>query len=441
MAIDAFFHFVNALVQLLLLDLLLSGDNAVVIALACRSLAPRQMRSAMLIGTGGAMILRIAMATSLGLLLNVPLLKFAGGVALVGIAIKLLLVEGEDRGDEMAARDAVPSATDLWPAVGTIVVADIVMSLDNVVGLAAVAKGDLFLLALGLLISMPLLMFGSLLVTSLLRRYPFLVRAGSAMLGWIGGDIAVSDPMWADWVNQQSPALTVVVPPLMAVFVLWESRVIEQRRPGLSALRRARRRGKSSPAVRWAPLSVGSHFAVRAAHAVVVTAKDAVVSASTGSAPSAVAMPSNPPAVDPIATDAGEPRSAAVVTRKSWFLNPLRSRWTPVAAAVVLLAAGLDLVTRISLPQPAQLHRYDCTGTDATVYFRHGEARFRLATGAAFASGAIQQDNQIVWGDYQAAAMALGIAPPTHIRRDDEQSLVIDGGGFARVECTRHVGK
>ncbi|MGA2191569.1 MAG: YjbE family putative metal transport protein [Steroidobacteraceae bacterium] len=239
MDVDSIVHYLSLTLEVFYLDLLLSGDNALVIALACRSLPPEQTRRAMLIGIEGAVVLRILLTTVAGLLLYIPLLKLIGGVALTGIAIKVTI---EDVGERRSARGAPRNPAGMWSAVGTIVVADLVMSVDNVVALASVAKGSIFVLATGLLMSVPLLMYGSLFVTALLRRYPLLKRGGGAMLGWLAGDIAISDPLFSDWVNQQAPALTLVVPILTLVFVLVESRIMEQAQAAAHALRPQRRR-------------------------------------------------------------------------------------------------------------------------------------------------------------------------------------------------------
>jgi len=229
MGFDSFFHYVNLTLEVFFVNLLLSGDNAVVIALACRSLPPELTKRAMVIGIDAAIALRIVLTAGASFLLHIPLLKLVGGVALTVIAIKLTI---EERGAAEFDRSAPKNPPGLWSAVGTIIVADLVMSVDNVVALAAVAQGSIFILTMGLLMSVPLLLYGSLFVTALFKRYPLLKRAGGAMLGWLAGDIAISDPMIADWVNQQSPALTVVVPILVVAFVLIESRIMEEAQAG-----------------------------------------------------------------------------------------------------------------------------------------------------------------------------------------------------------------
>ena len=225
MGFDDFIRYVQLTFEVFFVNLLLSGDNAVVIALACRSLPPALTRRAMLIGIEAAIVMRVLLTAVASLLMRIPLLQLAGGVALTVIAIRLTIERQEG-----ARADADPPAVaaDLWSAVGTIFVADLVMSVDNVVALAAVAKGSLLILAIGLLMCVPFLLYGSLFVTALLRRYPLLKRGGGAMLGWLAGDIAISDPMIAGWVGEQSPALTVVVPLLVVVYVLYQSRIMER---------------------------------------------------------------------------------------------------------------------------------------------------------------------------------------------------------------------
>src|ERR1019366_6173900 len=179
MGFDNSFHYLNLTLQVFFVNLLLSGDNAVVIALACRSVPPDLTKRAMLIGIDGAIALRILLATVATFLMHIPLLKLVGGVALTVIAIKLTI---EEQGETKSGKSPPDNHPGLWSAVGTIIAADLVMSVDNVIALAAVAQGSIVILTMGLLMSVPLLIYGSLFVTALLRRYPLLKRAGGAML-------------------------------------------------------------------------------------------------------------------------------------------------------------------------------------------------------------------------------------------------------------------
>jgi YjbE family integral membrane protein len=174
--------------QILWIDLLLSGDNAVVIAMACRSLPPRQRRMGMILGAGVAVMLRVAFASVTTTLMTVPWLKLVGALLLMWVATKLIAPDQEEHGD-------VTSADTLWRAVRTIAIADAVMSLDNVIAIAGAAKGSVLLIAIGLAISIPLIVAGSAIVMRLLERFPILVWAGGALLGWIAGELIVSDPV------------------------------------------------------------------------------------------------------------------------------------------------------------------------------------------------------------------------------------------------------
>jgi YjbE family integral membrane protein len=177
-----------AIVEIIWINILLSGDNAVVIALACRSLPQRQRFWGMVIGAGAAAVLRIGFAGIITELMLLPFVKMIGGVALVWIAINLLAPQGPDD-------DAPEAGSSLWRAVRIVVVADLVMSLDNVIAIAAVAKGRYVLLIIGLAISIPMVIAGSALVFALLQRFPILVWGGAAVLGWVAGDIFADDPV------------------------------------------------------------------------------------------------------------------------------------------------------------------------------------------------------------------------------------------------------
>jgi YjbE family integral membrane protein len=172
--------------KIMWINVLLSGDNALVIALACRGLEPRQRLWGMILGAGVAVVLRIIFTGIVATLMELPYLKLVGGLALIVIAAKLLVPE--DEGED------VKSASHLWAAVQIVVVADIVMSLDNVIAVAAAANGSVPLLILGLAISVPLIVAGAALIMALLNRLPILVWAGAILLGWIAGDVIATDP-------------------------------------------------------------------------------------------------------------------------------------------------------------------------------------------------------------------------------------------------------
>src|SRR5215216_591061 len=177
-----------ALVKIMWINILLSGDNAVVIAMACRGLPPRQRVWGMILGAGVAVLLRIVFTVFVAALMTLPWLKIVGGLALFYIAAKLLVPEDADENETEAAEH-------LWRAVRIVAIADIIMSLDNVIAIAAAAQGNVALLVLGLAISIPLIVAGAALIMALLDRYPILVWAGAALLGWIVGEVIATDPV------------------------------------------------------------------------------------------------------------------------------------------------------------------------------------------------------------------------------------------------------
>lgn len=183
-------QFFLLVLQIIWIDILLSGDNAVVIALACRSLPPKQRRLGIILGASTAVVLRIAFALIISYLLAIPYLRIIGGLLLLYIAVKL--VKGGDE-DEHEVRES----DTLFKAVRTIAIADAVMSLDNVVAIAAASKGRAEVFALGLVVSIPLIVVGASVITALMSRLPLLVWAGAALLGWIAGEMVVADPFMA----------------------------------------------------------------------------------------------------------------------------------------------------------------------------------------------------------------------------------------------------
>lgn len=184
--------------KIIWINILLSGDNALVIAMACRNLPQKQRFWGMIFGAAAAVLLRIIFTGIVATLMSLPYLKLAGGLALIFIAAKLLVPEAEDE-------EGVSSAASLWAAVQIVVVADIVMSLDNVIAVAAAANGSVPLLILGLAISVPLIVVGAALIMAVLEKLPILVWAGAGLLGWIAGDVIATDIAVAPFVQSFFP--------------------------------------------------------------------------------------------------------------------------------------------------------------------------------------------------------------------------------------------
>ena len=194
------------LLKIIWINIILSGDNAVVIALAARSLPPEQQRQAVLFGSGAAVVLRIVLTVVAVQLLALPYLQIVGGALLLWIGVQLLSEHGDDEGEEKQYGS-------MMAAIRTILIADLVMSLDNVIAVAAAAKGSTTLLILGLAISIPLVIFGSTLMIRLMERFPIVITFGAGLIGWVGGETMISDNVLlstvegAHWLHYAGPVL------------------------------------------------------------------------------------------------------------------------------------------------------------------------------------------------------------------------------------------
>ena len=178
-------NFLLSVVPILWINILLSGDNAVVIAMACHNLSDKYRRPAIFFGSAGAIVLRIVFCALIVMLLAIPYLKLVGGALLLWIGVKLML--GEDDEANIKAHE------NLWAAIWTIIVADAVMSLDNAIAIAAAARGDFTLIVIGLVISIPIIILGATLIARMLDRFPWLGLVGAALIGWIAGEVMAGD--------------------------------------------------------------------------------------------------------------------------------------------------------------------------------------------------------------------------------------------------------
>ena len=236
------YEFWIGLAKIIGVNIVLSGDNAVVIALAARSLQPRQQKLAIFWGSGAAIVMRIALTLFAVQLLTLPWLKLVGSLLLFWIGVKLLV---EEEGG-----DGIESHDNLIAAIKTILIADLVMSLDNVIAVAAAAAGNTTLLILGLAISIPLIVFGSTLMLKLMERFPIIITLGAMLLGYLAGEMFFSDPAIVPWVNANLPyhdwhvipgTLDISIPGLIGavlVYVIgkwWQKRISAKARAEASA--------------------------------------------------------------------------------------------------------------------------------------------------------------------------------------------------------------
>ena len=202
-----------AVAEIILINILLSGDNAVVIALACRNLPLKQRRQGIFWGVVGAIVLRIALTFFAMSLLVLPYLKLLGGVLLVWIGIKLIAQEEREE-------HRVKASKRLLTAIWTIIVADLVMSLDNVMAVAAAAKGHAVLMVFGLAVSIPIVIISSQLIMRSMERYPLVILAGGGLLGYIAGDMAIEDPVVEPWLVENAAHVANLIPLASLVLVI-----------------------------------------------------------------------------------------------------------------------------------------------------------------------------------------------------------------------------
>ena len=212
--------FLFALLNIIFINIILSGDNAVVIAMAVRSLPPKQRQHGILLGTAGAVLLRISLTFVAARLLEVPLVKLCGGLLILWIAFKLLLGESEE--------DKEKEVNGLRQAIITILMADLVMSLDNVLGVAGASNGNLLLLIIGLATSIPIVIFASNIITRLMDRYPVIVVLGAAVLGRVAGEMIVSDPFMIRTFHHPGHLAAYTIQAFLAIGVVITAKVWEQ---------------------------------------------------------------------------------------------------------------------------------------------------------------------------------------------------------------------
>jgi YjbE family integral membrane protein len=212
---------VIALTQIMLINVVLSGDNAVVIALACRRLSPAHQKKAFIWGSVGVVVLMVGLTACVVFLLSLPYLEIVGSLLLLWIGIKLLVAED-------AAEDGkVEQKATLMAAIRTIIIADIIMSLDNVLAMAGAAKGHMWMLIAGLVVTVPIILFGSALLMKLMDRFPVFVMIGAALIGWVAGEMLISDPAIKDWVDTNMSILHWVSPITCAVAVIAIGKTLE----------------------------------------------------------------------------------------------------------------------------------------------------------------------------------------------------------------------
>ena len=217
---------VIAVLQIIAIDIVLGGDNAIIIALACRNLPKHQRRAGILWGTAGAIILRVILVFFATSLMEIWGLRSIGGILLIWIGVKLLTeVETNDLDGK------INQSSNLLTAIRTIIIADFVMSLDNALAITAAAKGNIGLVVFGLLLSVPIIISGSALILRLMERFPIIITAGAGLLGWLGGGLIISDKLFAEFTTTSLPASPTVAAAVGAISVVTIGRFLAKPKP------------------------------------------------------------------------------------------------------------------------------------------------------------------------------------------------------------------
>ena len=214
-------HLLLRALEIVMIDLLLAGDNALVIALAVRTLPKKDRRLGLLCGAGGAVLLRVALTTVAARLLTIPYLQLAGGLFVLWIALKVLI-------DASAATDEAPVASRFWQAIWYIVLADVTMSTDNILAIAGASKGSIWLILFGLVVSIPFVVLSSNLLASLMDRFPALIYVGAAILGKVGGEMILTDALVVQLWNP-SDTVRYVVEGVLALAIMGGGRLLAAR--------------------------------------------------------------------------------------------------------------------------------------------------------------------------------------------------------------------
>ena len=215
-----------AVLQIIAIDIILGGDNAIIIALACRNLPKDQRLAGILWGTAGAIILRVILVFFATSLMEIPGLRLIGGILLIWIGVKLLTeVETHNLDGK------INQSSNLLTAIRTIIIADFIMSLDNALAITAAAKGDIGLVVFGLLLSVPIIIWGSALILRLMERFPVIITAGAGLLGWLGGGLMISDKLLAEFTAILPPATPTMATAIGAIFVIAVGRFFAKPKP------------------------------------------------------------------------------------------------------------------------------------------------------------------------------------------------------------------
>jgi YjbE family integral membrane protein len=407
----------NVALGVLLVDILLSGDNAIVIALVCRSLSKQHRTKALWLGVLGAFGARLLLTGVATLAMNLPLIKLIGGLLLLKISIDLIVDNAGTDGLPIAPKDSTPG--DVFAAARTIILADIVMSLDNVVALSAISQNNFQMLMAGLLLSIPILMFGSLYIVRLLDVFPYLVWVGGAILGGVSGALIIDDPIFGGSFGSASSVANLVVPVIAAVFVVQMSRVIASNAPSMNAL---------TP-----PRSLFDILFKSTEGAIVVRAPSSVLVVD---APTAQPVGHYGLAAEPFLAVAALKPSLLPTTPLPQVATGGEHR-VIMALGLFMVLAGCVLYYMLNAyepPVPDRFITYECKTPAMSINFRPSAREIRFSTTKGVVVTSVIED-RIVWDDYREAGTKLAMPPPVKIVSADMGQMVVNGGMFENTIC------
>lgn len=408
----------NVALGVALSDIILGADNAIVIALACRKLPQHLRQKAMVLGVAGAFFARLILTAMASMVMALPFLRLVGGLLLVQIAIRLC-TEGE------SADDASPAANDsqrdnIFAAAQMIIVADLLMSLDNVLALTAVAQHNVLMLAIGLLLSVPILLIASTQVSKILGMFPQFVWIGGAFLGAAAGSLIAEDFVFGDLLTGNSSLANIYLPVLLGAYVIVQSHIVAQRKPAMQGLQRPPPLfrivfGYSQPQhphVNAAPGEGPESLPVRAAEVPATQSQQLLTP------------------VPEIAPERGEKSARLDRAMRTGY----RALMVFTTIFLIFLAWIASQLSHTALPKPDALQTYSCVDSDLKVNYSTTSTsiNFLMPKGSVTAQ---VSNGTITWHNYQSASDALGVMPPNAIQFKKNTGLVLKGGAFDNKRC------
>lgn len=396
----------NVILGVLLVDILLSGDNAIVIALVCRSLPKRQQNRVMWLGILGAFLARLLLTFVATLAMQLPLIKLVGGLLLLKISVGLIIdnIDAQQPTED----ESLDAGESVYAAAKTIIVADIVMSLDNVLALSAVTQNSFQMLVLGLVLSIPILMFGSIYIARLLDMFPVFLWIGAAILGGVAGGLLIDDPLFGGAFSGDSSLSHFVVPVLAAVFVVQISRIILRNRAVLQHV----------------PPPPSLFHIFRGMH----------------QPPVSQPVASDMPVVDRL-PDANEVLQAPVHSEVSvpapMVHRPQKDYRVVAGIGVFVLLVGWAIYALVSVeppPVPERVAAYRCKEPAFTVHYRASARQIRFAASKGVVDAQLAED-RIVWANYEEATKLLHFKPPLKLLASQPEQLEFFGGDVEHAVC------